>query len=112
MSHADEDLKDRLRVLHELFAMDMWNEELMGELFVNVIETVLHPRERFIVEMKCEGKSDEYIWNTLRKSSPQRSLSLASYEATKRGIKKKLKDGFQQQLPGWVRSQVWEDDDG
>lgn len=112
MSHADEDLKDRLRVLHELFALDIWNEELMGDLFVNTVETVLYPRERFIVEMKCEGKTDDYIWRILRKSSPQKSLTLASYETQKRTIKQKLKDGFQHTLPGWVRGKIWEDNDG
>ena len=100
--------QERMEVLYALHRYDVWGEDLLSDiLFGNVVESVLEPRERFILEMKVDGKSDKYIRHVLNYHAPK-GLSLASYCMIKSRIKKKLREGFNQELPGWIRTTDWE----
>jgi hypothetical protein len=99
--------QERLEILVGLCRHDRWDMRLLSDvLFGNVVETVLQPRERFILEMKVDGRSDKYIWHTLNQNAPK-GMSFASYQKICSYIKRKLSDGFDINLPGWIKGQCW-----
>lgn len=51
-----------IRLLHK----DIWSEELLGEEFLYIVERVLEPRERIVLENKVEGYPDEEICRLMR----------------------------------------------
>jgi hypothetical protein len=100
---------EKQNALFDLIQYDVWGEDLLSDmLFGKSVETVLAPRERFILEAKVQGYSDKYIMSILRHRSPQQSLSEESYEAYKDRIKRKLRDGYNPEIAGWIRAQNWD----
>lgn len=51
-----------IRLLHK----DIWSEELLGEEFLFIVERILEPRERIVLENKVEGYSDQEICKLMR----------------------------------------------
>lgn len=100
--------EERLTALYLLHQQNYWSEELLSDaLFGKTVETVLTPRERFVLEEKVNGTSDKRIINILKKSSPQQTFSASTLLSYESNIKRKLRDGFEQRLPGWIKGKVW-----
>lgn len=108
-----EDLDgEKSELLGRLLLFDDWSEDLLSDaLFGKQVERVLSPRERLVLSLKCEGKSDEYVLKVLNHRPMQVWVTLPTLQRMKRKIKQKLREGFIQELPGWVRGKVWETDD-
>jgi hypothetical protein len=100
--------QERMEALILLHKYDKWDERLLSDvLFGNTVEAVLTPRERFVLEMKVEGKTDKYIRHVLNHNAPK-GMGLKTYMDMKVDIKKNLREGFNQRLPGWVYGTDWE----
>lgn len=102
---------EKNQILIGLICFDIWHEDLLSdELFGKTFETVLSKRERLVLSLKCEGKSEEYILKVLNQDPMQGFVKLSTLKTMKRTIKKKLTAGFTTQLPGWIRGKVWENE--
>lgn len=99
--------EERQQILVSLFKYDIWDERLLSDtLFGKTVTTVLTPRERFVMEMKIDGRSDNYIANVLKQRSPKSSFAYDTVGRMKSDIKRKLKDGFNTRVPGWVKGKI------
>ena len=57
-------MKDKIEVLH-LLHRNMWCDELLGGDFKFVVDRILTPRERQLVEMKVQGLPEKEIMQLL-----------------------------------------------
>lgn len=100
-----KDIPDEVSIeqtLINLHRYNIWSEELLGELFQGVMNK-LHPRERLILELKVEGKTDNYILNILKRNTMQGSFTLVNYQRMIRRIKHKLRITFNSEIQGWIK---------
>ncbi len=95
--------RDKMKAVYELVKYNCWSEDLLsGDLFT-FVERVLQPREFFVLEELIRGTPEDEIVRVLRKSSPQRTFSHGSLRAMKSKIKKKIFQGRNYEVQGWIR---------
>lgn len=111
----NKEAEEIMDILVHLYRHDFWDERLLEPTLFGDLENLLAPREFFIMEELIKGTANEEIIAILKKNSPQGTFDevegLIKYKSN---IRKKIKDNYQTQLPGWIREQVWNkgDEDG